>query len=442
MMSRNHLKMRTKIILCLMIPAVLTLGIFVRTQQIRGRVFEDISGLSEQTGEGAVITRRIEKSIDDLGKEVAGITLLTVFLTAVTGFFLHRSITGSIGELTTGIKKFNSRDRGEAFFESKEDELSVLTHELNQVIHHTNNSLQEVKLVTSNLVSSLGELSGSTSHIACSTEEQSNRTTQVAASSLEMSSAVTDVAKNVSEAAKVAKQANDIASRGSGIVEESIISINRIADTTRETSQVVAILGSRSKDVGNIIKVIDDIANQTNLLALNANIEAARAGQHGRGFAVVADEVRKLAEKTTHATKEIGETIRIIQQDTDKALSSMNDDIKAVEKGVMLTSEAGVALKEIVSQIEELSGIMQQISSATDEQSAAAEQISGDVETLADLIRGTASGAAQIAATSQNITEIASVLESITEQHNTHDNTRLPRESMNQHTVEKTVQAV
>jgi methyl-accepting chemotaxis protein len=425
-----------------MIPVVLIMGIYVRTQQISGRVFEDISRLDGQTGETVVITKRIEKSIDDLGKGVAEIALLAVFMISVTGFFLHRSFVRSIGDLTTGINKFNSGDLGAAVVESREDELRVLAHELNQAINYTKNSLQEVQLVTSNFVSSLGELTGSTSHIARNAEEQSNRTTQVAASSLEMSSAVTDVAKNVSEAAKVAKQANDVASRGSGIVEESIISINKIADTTRETSQVVAILGSRSQDVGNIIKVIDDIANQTNLLALNANIEAARAGQHGRGFAVVADEVRKLAEKTTHATKEIGETIRIIQQDTEKALSSMNDDIKAVEKGVMLTREAGVALKEIVSQIGELSYIMQQIASATDEQSAAAEQISGDVEALADLIRGTASGAAQIAATSQNITEIASVLQSITEQYYAHDDTVIPQESMNQHAVEKTVQAV
>lgn len=425
-----------------MIPVVLIVGIYARTLQVSGSLSADISNLTEQTGDMEILALGIGKSVDNLEKGLAEIALCAALLIPLAGFILYRSIIRSIGDLILDIKKSGIGDPGAAVAESRKDELSVLAHEFNQVIRKTDSSVQDIKLITSNLVASLGELSGSTSHIARSAEEQSNRTTQVAASSLEMSSAVADVAKNVSEAAKVAKQANDIASRGSKIVEESIISINRIADTTRETSQVVAILGSRSQDVGNIIKVIDDIANQTNLLALNANIEAARAGQHGRGFAVVADEVRKLAEKTTHATKEIGETIRIIQQDTDKALSSMNDDIKAVEKGVMLTSEAGVALKEIVSQIEELSGIMQQISSATDEQSAAAEQISGDVETLADLIRGTASGAAQIAATSQNITEIASVLESITEQHNTHDNTRLPRESMNQHTVEKTVQAV
>lgn len=248
---------------------------------------------------------------------------------------------------------------------------------------------------------------------------------------MEMSSAVADVAKNVSEAAKVARKANEVASRGSGIVEKTITSINGIADTTRETSQVVAILGSRSQDVSKIIKVIDDIANQTNLLSLNANIEAARAGYHGRGFAVVADEVRKLAEKTSNATKEIGDTVRRIQLDTEKALSSMDDEIKAVEKGVSFTKEAGIALKEIVSQIEELSFIMQQIASATDEQSAAAEQISGDVEALAGIIKETASGAAQIAETNQDITDLASMMKSIIEKFKAHGDAAIASEQRN-----------
>jgi methyl-accepting chemotaxis protein len=193
--------------------------------------------------------------------------------------------------------------------------------------------------------------------------------------------------------------------------------------------QVVAILGTRSQDVGNIIKVIDDIADQTNLLALNAAIEAARAGEYGRGFAVVADEVRKLAEKTTIATKEIGETLGIIQQDTVTSLSSMDDEIQAVEKGVRFTKDAGAALKEIVAQVEKLSLIIQQMAATIEEQSTAAEQISGDIEAASEIIKGTSAGAAQIAQASRDIAELASNLQSITAKFKVHDKTAHPPDS-------------
>jgi len=347
-----------------------------------------------------------------LNSSVSVIMLSAAVAVSVTGFCLVRSITGPLREILDAAGRLSKGDFSVRINESGNDELGDLARELNKAVHKINIVIHDVKSAAGSLASSSEEMSGSASLIADGSKEQGSRTSQVASSSHEMSSAIADIARNVSGAAEAAKKANEAAARGSGIVEKAITSINSIADTTRETSQVVAILGSRSQDVGNIIKVIDDIANQTNLLALNAAIEAARAGEQGRGFAVVADEVRKLAEKTTTATKEIGETIGIIQQDTVKSLSSIEDELVAVEDGVRLTKDAGAALKDIVAQVEELSLIIRQMAATTEEQSAAAEQISGDIEDVAEIIKGTSSGAGRIARASHDIAQFASKLKS------------------------------
>ncbi|MCL6097096.1 MAG: methyl-accepting chemotaxis protein, partial [Bacteroidetes bacterium] len=158
-----------------------------------------------------------------------------------------------------------------------------------------------------------------------------------------------------------------------------------------------------SNEIGEIVQVIDDIADQTNLLALNAAIEAARAGEQGRGFAVVADEVRKLAERTTKATKEIATMIRQIQKDTEGAVVSMNEGTTEVEKGKVLADKAGHALKQIISGAEEVVDISTQVAAASEEQSSAAEQISRNIESISSVTNQSASGVQQIARAAEDL---------------------------------------
>jgi methyl-accepting chemotaxis protein len=393
-MRKNHLLMtKGKIILSLVIAAFLMEGICIWTF----------------------------RSADNLKTGFVEITLFAILTVSVAGYYLLRLIVRPVKELAAEAVKFGSGDFSVKFNESGNDEFGNLSRELNQAVHQISSVILNINASVSSLASSSEELSGSASHIAEGSKEQSSRTAQIATSSCELSSAIGDIAKNVSGAADTANKAKEVAATGSEIVENAITSINGIADTTRETSQVVAILGSRSQDVGKIIKVIDDIADQTNLLALNAAIEAARAGQYGRGFAVVADEVRKLAEKTTVATKEIRETIGVIQQDTVRALTSMDDELKVVEKGVRFTQDAGAALREMVAQVEELSLIIHQMAATTMEQSVVSDQISSDIEAVSEIIKVTSAGAEQIALASRDIAQHASDLQSITEKFKVHD---------------------
>jgi len=288
-----------------------------------------------------------------------------------------------------------------------EDESGRMAASFNGMLEKFHTIISEVHASTEQLASSSEELSATAIEIAGGSRSQSSRADQVSTAAQEMNATIVEVVKNVSGAADAAKEANTVAVKGGKIVSETIVSMNGIARTARESSQIISKLGSRSEDIGNIVNVINDIADQTNLLALNAAIEAARAGEQGRGFAVVADEVRKLAEKTMNATKEIGGMITAMQQETGKAISSMEHEAKAVEEGVHLAKQAGESLQEIVKKVDAVTSMMYQVTAAAQQQSAATDQISGDVTSIAEVITDTSTSAEQIARASEEIAALA-----------------------------------
>jgi methyl-accepting chemotaxis protein len=168
-------------------------------------------------------------------------------------------------------------------------------------------------------------------------------------------------------------------------------------------SHLISSLGSYSREISEILNVINDIAEQTNLLALNAAIEAARAGEQGRGFAVVADEVRKLAEKTSHSTTEIGDMIKSIQTQTTHAERAMDHSLKCVESGVDLSSAAGDSLTQIIASVNELQEMVQNIASSTEEISTTAENVNQDIEEIAYMSKKTKSLSTDLAIVAQNL---------------------------------------
>ncbi|ADG83053.1 methyl-accepting chemotaxis protein [Thermincola potens] len=225
-------------------------------------------------------------------------------------------------------------------------------------------NLEQTESVNS-AVETFAQLSRAIDQIAMGAQEQArsiNDTSEVVSA---MASAIEDVAnssKNVSEAAN---KTAEVAATGGHAVQSAIVGMNRIKETVFETANRIRELGEYSGRIGEIIQVIDDIADQTNLLALNAAIEAARAGEHGKGFAVVADEVRKLAERSSHATKEIAELITNIQQGTNRAVKAMDEGTREVEAGSKLGLDAGKALEDIVKNVNLVTEYMQSITIST-----------------------------------------------------------------------------
>lgn len=264
-------------------------------------------------------------------------------------------------------------------------------------------ALSEVAQAVGATASAANQISSSTEEMAAGAQEQSSQIREIASSVEQMTKTIFETTRNTGLASESSRNAGEVAKEGGKVVEETIHGMNRIAEVVRESSKTVQALGKSSDQIGEIVQVIDDIADQTNLLALNAAIEAARAGEQGRGFAVVADEVRKLAERTTKATKEIATMIKQIQKDTSGAVVSMKQGTEEVETGKALAEKAGLSLQEIIHGAEQVVNIVTKVATASREQSNAAEQISKNIESISSVTQESGKGIQQIAHASEDL---------------------------------------
>ena len=248
-----------------------------------------------------------------------------------------------------------------------------------------------------NIASASQQLHATAAQIATGSEEVACQAMTAATAGEEMSATSGDIARNCQMAAEGAGQASITAHSGTEVVSATVRVMGLIAERVSATAHTVQNLGARSDQIGAIIGTIEDIADQTNLLALNAAIEAARAGEQGRGFAVVADEVRALAERTTRATREIGEMIKSIQAETRDAVIAMERGVREVETGTGEAARSGQALQQILDQINDVAMQVNQIATAAEEQTATTSEISSNMLQITDAVQGTARGAEESA---------------------------------------------
>ncbi|MEN6616432.1 MAG: methyl-accepting chemotaxis protein, partial [Syntrophorhabdus sp.] len=212
----------------------------------------------------------------------------------------------------------------------------------------------------------------------------------VAAASEEMSMTSSEIAENCVRVARSSEEANGSVRTGETVIMETVMAMNSINERVRGSAQIIQSLGSRSEQIGQVVGLINDIADQTNLLALNAAIEAARAGEHGRGFAVVADEVRKLAERTSHATKDISETIAAMQNETKSAVLSMREGLDETQRGAAEAEKSGDVLHDILSQVNVVTTEINQIAVASEQQTATTNEIANNIQQISEVMAETA----------------------------------------------------
>lgn len=342
---------------------------------------------------------------------VMGIVILGIAV--VLTFSLGRSLTVPINETVATTEMLAAGKLGIDIRVDRKDEFGDQATALKAMVEKWREIVGSIKQASDNVASASVELSASAEQMQKGSGEQAERAHQVATASEEMSQTVLDISKNASSIAITATNAAGTAKAGGRIVEEAVKEVREIAQTVGESAGHITSLAELSQRIGEIIDIINDIADQTNLLALNAAIEAARAGEHGRGFAVVADEVRKLAERTTGATSEVSGIVSEIQGKVTSAVSSIGDVSTRVERGVELSQKAGNELTTIVSNVEDLHVMVQQIATAIEEMSMASDQISKDIESISGISSETSMASGEVTKASQELARLGTDLQGI-----------------------------
>ncbi|MEN8290941.1 methyl-accepting chemotaxis protein [Acinetobacter radioresistens] len=285
------------------------------------------------------------------------------------------------------------------------DSINFAIDQLRDLVSRINETSQEVSRYTQNT-------QNITNQLAEASEHQAQEIAGASSAISEMATSIDQVSANASESAEVAQRSVQIASNGADVVNRSIEGMDTIREQIQETSKRIKRLGESSQEIGNIVSLINDIADQTNILALNAAIQASMAGEAGRGFAVVADEVQRLAERSTSATKQIETLVKTIQADTNEAVISMEQTTAEVVRGANLAKDAGIALDEIQKVSGDLAKLIASISDAAKLQAASAGHISSTMSIVQEITSQTTSATFD---TARSVSELASMAESLRE---------------------------
>jgi methyl-accepting chemotaxis protein len=366
----------------------------------------------------------LERSLDDASYKESirtGERLLTILLavmifsvvaTMILSYLINHTIEAPIRSTVAVIESMAAGDLTQRVDVHSSDEIGRMALHLNDFIESLHGTIRTFAGNAQELSAASAELSDTSREMAQGAEQAVGQTVVVATAGEEMSSTSRDIAHNCQIAAERSVAAMAVAKSGSAVISQTVEVMGKIAERVQVTARTMEGLGTRSDQIGEIVGTIEDIADQTNLLALNAAIEAARAGEQGRGFAVVADEVRALAERTTRATREIGEMIKSIQSETRSAVAEMEAGVREVEHGTGEANRSGDAIQQILDQIAAVDLQVNQIATAAEEQTSTTSEIVGNMQRITQVINQTSRGADESSLSASRLSGLAAGLES------------------------------
>lgn len=390
---------------------------------------------------GIVLSRAISKPVNALAVAAGEISKgnLTVAVPEVKTGDEIKDLAVSFQIMVQNLQELlHSINRASETVASTSEELSVNAEEATKSTHQVVKSIESVatgsndqSIGVTDVVKVVEQVAQAIGQIASGAQEQSRNVEEATSTVNEMVSIVSRMVEGMNAVKQEAEQNGSIAAEGGRAVEMTVNGMIKVKEAVFDTAGRMHELGVQSQKIGEIIEVIDEIAEQTNLLALNAAIEAARAGEHGKGFAVVADEVRKLAERSGQATKEIAKLITDIQMGTKVAVDSMQVGTKEVEEGVSLAQQAGRSLDKIVlgvrntgdnvakimefidgilrsshevsKSVEVVAAVSEQNTAATQQISASTQQVNSSMQNIASICQESAAAAEEVSASTEEL---------------------------------------
>ncbi len=318
----------------------------------------------------------------------------------------------ALEQLLIPLKRFSEGELEVKVFQ-EENIFSPISKIIFDFINFIRGVISELKETSVRLIKSTGRISTSLENITARSEEVAAQISDAAASIEELSNSIGEIADNIQNMANFAERVVDTAQRGGRAVKQSLNSVEDISDIVAKASKIVNELYQRSREIGKITELINEIAIQTNLLALNGTIEAARAGEYGKGFAVVAEEVTKLAERTEKSSKAIAQIIEEIQEATGEIVRIMDEEISKVKEGTRLAREASEAMGEIIETVKEEAKIINDISEMTNQQAKVSEDIAHTIEIISHASRESAMDVERAATSIQDINRMAEEIEAL-----------------------------
>ena len=349
------------------------------------------------------------------------VVMMVVIASAVallTHFLFHAMVAKRLASLEL---RFQDIAEGEADLRKRvpvqgNDSIDRLGRYFNQVMDKIHGVIREVAESVDALISESKRAGCIVTQTTEAVNKQRERIAQLATAMTEMSSTVQDIAKSMEIAARASSDANQETRKGQGVVQQSVDSVEELAEAINQTATIFKGLEADSESIGGMLGIIRGVAEQTNLLALNAAIEAARAGEQGRGFAVVADEVRTLAKRTQQATQEIRSVVERVQSGSLVAAQAMSRGQEKAKGTVTQASLAGDSLQLISTGVNTMSNMNAQVSGAIDQQMTVFEDINRNVIEISDLAEGTARDAVGVGEVSGSIAAMAGRLKAMVAQ--------------------------
>jgi len=385
-----------------------------KMEELKPLVVQATAQMEKAMTAGTEFTQYVQGIMDQKSKEntklVNGVKTLIVFssilaiiLALVIAFFFSRSISFRLGIMTDTAEKIATKDLTTPELKIRaEDEIGALGKSFNLMLNSLKQVVKEIEENASQVAASAEEIAASTEQMASGAQEQARQAETTTHLIEEIAAAAEEVSSSSDNTAASAAETHQMAVAGGNAVSKAVEGMEII-------NKNVNILGDYSKQVGEIVDIIDEIAGQTKLLALNAAIEAARAGEHGKGFAVVAEEVRNLAEQSGSATKEIAKLIANIQESTVEAIQS-------VKEGSQLTNQAGEAFAGIMELIQKTNQMTKEIAAAAQEQAANSEQAVSSIQSITAVIEESSAGTEETASSANELANAAERLQQVVEQ--------------------------